>query len=1425
MTGLYVASNPTALSAQFGLIRSMGALSETLTRLSTGLKINSGKDDPAGLIASELLKAQITGTNKAITNTQRANALIATADSSLGQIGNLLNDIKGLTVEAAQTGTMTAEQIAANQLQVDAALDSIDRIARTTNYGGKKLLDGSLDFRTAGMSGGLGNVQISSANFGTASSIGVNVNVTRAADYARLVSNGTGVSTDTVFDVVGNRGSATISVGAGSTNSDIAAAINRSTDSTGVLAYVEGVAQRGNVTLSSTGSGNDILITSLTEGYDAGNYSFRITRGTENDVRIIQEAGPGQQGIVEISLVEGTEARYNDFAGLFNITVDTTGALPDGTYVTMTRGNANKVTYSETGKDPSTNVVGGRSITAAVTGTPSSSLNGWTVAVDNTIATAAGSEQVDLDTKVVYINSASAVTDINGALTNALAKTDPGILTGNPAVTITFNHDAVANPLQNGDRFTFSGGANAGEVSITYKEGATANDILAMLNKAPNVSASLASGVSGSSLIPMLPNGMTQATSASVTSSYTSGATSQEVIDLINSKLGDKFEAVMLTGEGGTGGRVNFMDGAAVWGDVNLGNALQFTGMDNGPLVRLTNLGTNGQPVANQKLSVQIIHPSEEDIKAGIHTPILEIKLATDAQGNSITTAQDIVNLFKTLTPEQTMGVSVSQLYPPGVDPNGRVYGVDSCGNPFVIETCPSPINGIVQPTGTPGPCGPQQGDLVILGTNQTLVADKAVARIAGSTPISTFTDNGDPAEPGEDDFTASGVVFTLTATTGGNVAINISFDELSDAIDTSTPGTVVIGVSDYNAATNGDTAANFVAYLGGKLAAAGLDGGFMVSATDTSSFAPGLTLTALGALSFTVPAGLAAVPATAGSGNAVSWNDTAATLTEGYTGTLLLDFGATSAVNGLTFGFTRDETREGFDPDSGTLMVYLGPQFTTAGSTAQAEALKMAINDAVAANWEAIRAKTGAVGDAVKVEGYQLGSAPGTRVLFDAAAVTLALADAATADAPNAAANAGKTKITGSYVETDAVYGERGVSASDPVMTIVAKQAGTEMAGITIHFINDTSSGLAQWNEIYLPDTGYAADAKLPELKVDFVTKEDGSRELIVTGNLGPAAASQMDAGLLAKALNANTTFQAYFTANALQLAPGDAPGSGMAGSVQFNTDITKPQGTTVGGYKIVSESINTGKAATSSGVGMYGATDSNERLVIESEELGSNASVSVNVFRGTLNMVDEYGYSSGYANGTDMVATVNGLRATTSGNQISINTPDLALSMNVANGIGSHGFTITGGGALLQLGPDVVSQQQMRLGIGSMLTTALGGQDGTLYLLRSGQAAALTSNDEGRKLADRIVMQAISNVANIRGRLGAIQKGSLEPNVAALQDSLVALTEANAMITNADFAVESSNLTRLQLLIQSGMQTLGIANQMPQYAASLIR
>ena len=76
--------------------------SKLLRGLSTGLRINTGKDDPAGLIASENLRSDITSIKRAISNTDRANQVIATADSALGQVSSLLNDIRGLVTEVGQ---------------------------------------------------------------------------------------------------------------------------------------------------------------------------------------------------------------------------------------------------------------------------------------------------------------------------------------------------------------------------------------------------------------------------------------------------------------------------------------------------------------------------------------------------------------------------------------------------------------------------------------------------------------------------------------------------------------------------------------------------------------------------------------------------------------------------------------------------------------------------------------------------------------------------------------------------------------------------------------------------------------------------------------------------------------------------------------------------------------------------------------------------------------------------------------------------------------------------------------------------------------------------------------------------------------------------------------------------------------------------
>ncbi|TWT93027.1 flagellin N-terminal helical domain-containing protein [Neorhodopirellula pilleata] len=180
-------TNVSSLVAQNRLQSSNADLQKSLTRLSTGLRINSGSDDPAGLLASEALRSEITGLNKAISNTQRASQIISTADSALGQVGNLLNDIKGLVNEAGNSGALSADEIAANQLQIDSSLEAINRIAQTTTFQGRKLLDGSQDFiSNIGSVATVKDASIDQAKLGKAGKIDVSVDITSAAEQASV---------------------------------------------------------------------------------------------------------------------------------------------------------------------------------------------------------------------------------------------------------------------------------------------------------------------------------------------------------------------------------------------------------------------------------------------------------------------------------------------------------------------------------------------------------------------------------------------------------------------------------------------------------------------------------------------------------------------------------------------------------------------------------------------------------------------------------------------------------------------------------------------------------------------------------------------------------------------------------------------------------------------------------------------------------------------------------------------------------------------------------------------------------------------------------------------------------------------------------------------------------------------------------------
>ena len=147
---LAVNSISNSLAAAHQVQRTSASLANTMTQLSTGLRINSGKDDPAGLIASELLRSEIAASNAAVKNTMMANSMLNIAESGMRQISNLLVEAKGLAVESANSGVMTPAMVEANQMQMNAILNSIDRISGMTNWLGKPLLDGSLSAQNGG---------------------------------------------------------------------------------------------------------------------------------------------------------------------------------------------------------------------------------------------------------------------------------------------------------------------------------------------------------------------------------------------------------------------------------------------------------------------------------------------------------------------------------------------------------------------------------------------------------------------------------------------------------------------------------------------------------------------------------------------------------------------------------------------------------------------------------------------------------------------------------------------------------------------------------------------------------------------------------------------------------------------------------------------------------------------------------------------------------------------------------------------------------------------------------------------------------------------------------------------------------------------------------------------------------------------------
>ena len=224
-------TNISSLNAQNNLSRSQGELATAIQRLSTGLRINSAKDDAAGMAISERMTTQIRGLNQAARNANDGVSLAQTAEGALGTSGEILQRIRELAVQSANA-TNSGSDRKALQAEVGQLVQELGRIAETTSFNGRNLLDGS---------------------FGVAQfQVGANANETIQATMVNLTTNKYGTNqnesvflpasttlalaqTGVDFDVQGDN-TKTITVNAGESAKTVATAINAVTDDTGVTA-------------------------------------------------------------------------------------------------------------------------------------------------------------------------------------------------------------------------------------------------------------------------------------------------------------------------------------------------------------------------------------------------------------------------------------------------------------------------------------------------------------------------------------------------------------------------------------------------------------------------------------------------------------------------------------------------------------------------------------------------------------------------------------------------------------------------------------------------------------------------------------------------------------------------------------------------------------------------------------------------------------------------------------------------------------------------------------------------------------------------------------------------------------------------------------------------------------------------------------
>ncbi len=418
--GLSINTNVMSLNAQRNLGKSQNDLSKSMQRLSSGLRINSAKDDAAGLAISDRMTSQIRGLNQAVRNSNDGISLAQTAEGALQETTNILQRMRELAVQSAND-TNSASDRSSLQAEVNQLKQEMNRIAETTEFNGKKLLDGSLtsaQFQVganANQTISFGIRSAEASNLGNNALTSNNDTANSAIEVATSAAAGSSINdvTAQTLTIVGGEGSQTASVTAGDSAAVIAGNINAVSVDTGVTATAETTATlsalsaNGSVTFDLQGTNTTAIgINATVLSDDLTNLATAINDQAGNTG--IRATLSNDKASIELNQSGGDDIKVSDFLhGTAGETINLTGS--EATDVTI--GAAVGTDSSTVGGEISFSSASTFNVTSSVANTAGSLFSTGADAAN--VSALSSIDNVDITT---VDGSASAIKSIDGAL-------------------------------------------------------------------------------------------------------------------------------------------------------------------------------------------------------------------------------------------------------------------------------------------------------------------------------------------------------------------------------------------------------------------------------------------------------------------------------------------------------------------------------------------------------------------------------------------------------------------------------------------------------------------------------------------------------------------------------------------------------------------------------------------------------------------------------------------------------------------------------------------------------------------------------------------------------------------------------------------------------------------------------------------------